>query len=152
MLIFGYIVLLTLLYKLTGGIWRNIIHWAAIIIGRVLENKRKYTCRAVLVVDRFLSLPPLNRAYFWICGAPTCGLHAGRWRLETHSPARFWFMLNSSSSIFRLVRLYSDLWRSNRWMILILRYIVHNTMIYILTVAFKVIIKGGWVVAIWIYC
>ena len=53
------------------------------------------------------------------------------------------FMLNSSSSIFRLVRFYSTLWRSNHWIILIVIYIVHNSMIYILTVGIKQIIRGA---------
>jgi len=36
-----------------------------------------------------LSLPPLDHAHSWICGAPRCYLHAGRWRSENISPARF---------------------------------------------------------------
>ena len=51
-------------------------------------------------------------------------------------------MLNSSSFIFRLARFYSDIGRSNYWSILILRYMVHNSMIYILIVLFKTIIGG----------
>ena len=58
-----------------------------IIIEIFLENKRKYTCKAVLVADRFLSIPSLDHAYFWICGAPRCFPHYGRWRPETHSLA-----------------------------------------------------------------
>ncbi|KAL9372493.1 hypothetical protein Peur_034737 [Populus x canadensis] len=42
-----------------------------------------------LVADLFLSLPPLDHAHSWICGVPRCCLHSGRWRSETHSPARF---------------------------------------------------------------
>ena len=56
---------------------------------------------------------------------------------------KVWFMLNSSLFILRLVWFYLDLWRFNRSMILILRYIVYNIMIYILIVEFKEIIKGG---------
>ena len=51
-------------------------------------------------------------------------------------------MLNSSSFIFRLARFYSDLGRSNRWIIMLLRYIVPNAMICSLTVGFKTIIRG----------
>jgi hypothetical protein len=51
-------------------------------------------------------------------------------------------MLNSSSSIFRLARFHSDLERSNRWSIMILRYILKNSMICSLTVGFKTIIRG----------
>ena len=37
-------------------------------------------------------------------------------------------IVNSSSYIFRQARFYSDLGRSNRWIIMILRYIMHNSM------------------------
>jgi hypothetical protein len=47
------------------------------------------------------------------------------------------FMLNSSSSMFRLAWFYSDLRRFNRWSILILRYIMHDSKLYILTVGFE---------------
>ena len=46
------------------------------------------------------------------------------------------FMLNSSSLIFKLARFYLDLERSNCWIILILRYIVQDSKLYILTVGF----------------
>jgi hypothetical protein len=46
------------------------------------------------------------------------------------------FMLNSSSSIFKLARFYSNLEKSNRWIISILRYVVHNSKLYILTGGF----------------
>ena len=36
-----------------------------------------------------LSLPPLDHAHSWICGAPRCYLHSGRWTSEKFSPARF---------------------------------------------------------------
>jgi hypothetical protein len=62
------------------------------------------------------------------------------------------FMLNSSSSIFRWAWFYSDSWRSNCWIILNLKYIVQNSMIYFLTVGFKQIIRGWWLIALWIYC
>jgi hypothetical protein len=51
-------------------------------------------------------------------------------------------MLNNSSSIFRSARFYSDLGRANHWIILILRYIMHKSMIYSLTVGFKTNIRG----------
>jgi len=47
------------------------------------------------------------------------------------------FMLNSSSSMFKLAWFYSDLGRFNRWSILILRYIMHDSKLYILTVGFE---------------
>ena len=46
------------------------------------------------------------------------------------------FMLNSSSLIFRLARFYSNPGRSNRWIISICRYIMHDSKLYILTVGF----------------
>jgi len=61
-------------------------------------------------------------------------------------------MLNSSSSIFKLARFYSDLGRSTRWIIFILRYVMHNSMIYSLTVGFETIIRGWWLIAFWSYC
>ncbi|KAI9377084.1 hypothetical protein POPTR_019G016702v4 [Populus trichocarpa] len=42
-----------------------------------------------LVAGRFLSFPPLDRAYSWLCGETRCCLHSGRWRSESHFPARF---------------------------------------------------------------
>ena len=101
------------------------------------KNKRKYICRAVLVADRFLSLPPLDHVFIWIYGATRCCLHSGQWRQETHTLAgKVSFMLNSSSSIFRLARFYSDLERSNSWIIPILRYMVHNVKLYMFTIGF----------------
>jgi hypothetical protein len=47
------------------------------------------------------------------------------------------FILNSSLSIFRLAWFYLDIGRSNHWIILILRYIVHKSRLYILIVGFK---------------
>ena len=47
------------------------------------------------------------------------------------------FMLNNSSLSFRLAQFYSDLGRSKCWIIPILRYIVHNSRLYILTIGFK---------------
>ena len=47
-------------------------------------------------------------------------------------------MLNSSSSIFKLARFYSDLGRSNCWIIMIWRYIMHKSMICSLTIGFKI--------------
>jgi hypothetical protein len=85
---FWYIVLLTLLYYLTRGIWKHTIRLTEIIIWNFLENKRKYTCKAALVAGWFLSFPLLDCVYFWICGAPRCCLPSGRWRLETHTLAR----------------------------------------------------------------
>jgi hypothetical protein len=55
----------------------------AIIIENFLENKRKYTCRAALVADRFLSFSPLDHVYFMICGAPICCLLDGGDRKHT---------------------------------------------------------------------
>ena len=46
------------------------------------------------------------------------------------------FMLNSSSSMFRLAQFYSDSGKFNRWIISILRYVVHNAKLYILTGGF----------------
>ena len=55
---------------------------------------------------------------------------------NTHSD-KVSFMLNSSSSIFWLARFYSDLGRFNRWIIPILRCILQDYKLYILTVGFK---------------
>ena len=88
---------------------------------------------------QFLSFSPLDHAYFWICGAPRCCLTSGRWRSEMHSPAR---RRHVEQQLVHF-QVSSDLWRSNRWIIRILRYIVQNSIIYILTVGFKEIIIGG---------
>ena len=38
---FGYVVLITLIYELTGGIERDTLHWTEIIIGKFLKNKKE---------------------------------------------------------------------------------------------------------------
>ena len=86
---FGYVVLITLIYELTGGIERDTLYLTEIIIGHFLKNKKEMHLQGSFIADRFLSLTPLDRAYVWICGATRCGLHSGRWRSETHALARF---------------------------------------------------------------
>ena len=86
---FWYVVLITCIYEITGGIERNFLHLTEIIIGHFLKNKKEMHLEGSLVAGRFLSLQPLDHATFWICGAPRCVLNSERWRSETHSPARF---------------------------------------------------------------
>ena len=62
--------------------------------------------------------------------------------IENTLSSKVLFTLNSSSSIFRLAWFYSDLGRFNCRIILILIYIVQNSMIYILTVGFNKQIRG----------
>ena len=73
---------------MTGGIGRNPILLTEIIIWNFTENKKEMHLKGSSVAGIFLSLTPLDHAYYWICGAPRCCLHSGRWRLEMHSLVR----------------------------------------------------------------
>jgi len=58
-----------------------------------------------------LSLPPLDHAYFCICGVPRWCLHSGRWRLKTHSLARCrlcWTSARPFSGYFGFIQIYRE--------------------------------------------
>ena len=84
-------------------IGRNTIRLTEIIIENFLENKRKYTSRVVLVADQFLSLPPLDLAHYWICGATRCCLYSGRWRyfMPLQPPYPNWYKSDLTSEYCR---------------------------------------------------
>ena len=125
--------------------------WQKLSSGSSWKTKRKCTCRAVWSPADF------SLFHRWImlilgyvvCLDVACILNSGDRNIILRQGC---IMLNSSSSIFKLARFYSDLGRSTRWIIFILRYVMHNSMIYSLTVGFETIIRGWWLIAFWIYC
>ena len=105
--------------------WKSPICLTEIIIGNVMENKRKYTCRAVwspadfALFHRWIILilgyvVRLDVAFILDGGERKHILRQGFMHIEQQ-------LVHFQVSLF-----YSDLGRSNRWIILILSYIVQK--------------------------
>ena len=96
--------------------------------GRNISGKSPF--KTTSFVDGYINFAPLDWYGSWICCSSKCYINSEQLRLETNTPTRKVYILNSRYSIFRSVRYYSDIGRFNRRRYVNLGYVILMMMMY----------------------